>query len=185
MSETDLEDMKKIGSTPKKIEDDTIPYRSFSRNYGKNFMHISRGLGKMDKESDEYKERVAKFYDLNAKYHKALDKIEPELNAMRNNFNAKWLMPEDEEELALCEFGEWVESGILALRFKKEEEKKDGRPTLLKQKNVVCFMTAQVNSPYSARNLKRNMEKCWRKREINSGIDILDGVKRQKKKKKK
>lgn len=121
--------MEKIGSTPKKIGDDAVPYRSFSRNYGKNFMRVSRGLGKMDKESDEYKKRVAKFYDLNAKYHKALDKIEPELNAMRNNFNAKWLMPEDEEELALCEFGEWEESGILALRFKKEEEKKMGDNT--------------------------------------------------------
>ena len=33
LSETDLEDMKKIGSTPKKIEDDAVPYRSFSRNY--------------------------------------------------------------------------------------------------------------------------------------------------------
>lgn len=78
----------------------------------------------LDKDSDEYKElkqRLDKAYE---KYQTSYRKIEPKEKKLREEFWSKWIIPDPEEYRTMSAFGEWIEAGVLALRNKKEEEKK-------------------------------------------------------------
>lgn len=91
----------------------------------KEYMGVISGIGRLDKNSDEFKERKEKAKEIHKRYVEEYDRIAPETTKIRQEFTDKWIVECDDVKMNI--FGEWVEAGILLLKNKKEQAKKDAK----------------------------------------------------------
>lgn len=88
----------------------------------KEYMGVTSGIERLDKNSDEFKERTEKAKEIYKRYIEEYDRIAPETTRIKQEFTDRWIIECDDVKMNI--FGEWVESGILLLKNKKEQEKK-------------------------------------------------------------
>lgn len=98
---------------------------SESNRLFKEFMKVARGLGTLDKDSDEYKERSMKFDELDKKHHEAFCKERDIALELNKEFNDKWITEESDEYKSMAKFGEWLEGCILTMKNAAQQMEND------------------------------------------------------------
>lgn len=77
----------------KAYEQEVAAHRTKSSKFFKEYSHAIHGIGVMNHESQEYREKRAKAHMYRDLYHKALEEEKPALHVIREKFENKWYAP--------------------------------------------------------------------------------------------
>lgn len=88
----------------------------------KEMTHTIYGIGAIDKNSEEYKERMSKFKTLQEQLHAEESKFEKEESELLSKHTNKWYIPENN----IQNFGVWIESIYTLLeKYNNYKEQRD------------------------------------------------------------
>ena len=93
----------------------------------------------LKKGTPEYTELSSRLEQFSRRRKAEIDRIEPDVRKLRQDFAEKWSEIEAEDYLKMSDFGESIEAGILTLIWKKEQEKESAEEIEEAKKHNIFF----------------------------------------------
>lgn len=93
----------------------------------------------LKKGTPEYAELSSRLDQFSIRHQAEIDRTEPEVRKLRQDFAEKWSESEAEAYLKMSDFGESIEAGILTLKCKKEQEKESAEKIQEAKKHNIFF----------------------------------------------
>ena len=93
----------------------------------------------LKKGTPEYAELSSRLDQFSRRHKAEIDRIEPDVKKLRQDFAEKWSEIEAEDYLKMSDFGESIEAGILTLIWKKEQEKESAEEIEEAKKHNIFF----------------------------------------------
>ena len=119
------EDIVRYINAQKEYRNELDELKKESDELRKEWFSVSHGIGLLDKNSDEYKERWEKYTKLYNKIQKQKEKEQPAINKLVEAFRKKWYIEFPADIRKFKAFGEWIMAGYDFLRYEDDKKRQE------------------------------------------------------------